>query len=45
VGVTCSTHGRGEKFIEFRSDNLKGIDHLQDQGVDGRIILRWISEK
>jgi len=22
--------------------NLKGRDHLEDQGVDGRIILEWI---
>jgi hypothetical protein len=22
--------------------NLRGKDHLEDPGVDGRIILRWI---
>jgi len=25
--------------------NLKDRDHLQDPGVDGRIILRWIFRK
>jgi hypothetical protein len=24
------------------SGNLKGIDHLEDMGVDGKIILEWI---
>jgi hypothetical protein len=29
--------------INFRSKNLKGKrDHLGDQFVDGRIILKWI---
>jgi hypothetical protein len=25
--------------------NLSEIDHLEDQGVDGMIILRWIFRK
>jgi hypothetical protein len=24
------------------AQNLKGRDHSEDQGVDGRIILEWI---
>jgi hypothetical protein len=23
-------------------ENLKGRDHLQDQGIDGKIIPQWI---
>jgi hypothetical protein len=30
---------------EFRSENLKGRDHSEDLGVDGRIILEWILGK
>jgi len=30
---TCSTHRRGEKCIEFWSEDL---------GIDGRVILEWI---
>jgi hypothetical protein len=29
----------------FRLENLKGTDHLEDLGVDGRIILEWILVK
>jgi hypothetical protein len=32
-------------FTEFRSVNLKGRDHSEDQGVSGKIILEWILEK
>jgi hypothetical protein len=27
---------------KFKSGNLKGRDHLEDLGIDGRIILEWI---
>jgi hypothetical protein len=37
--------GRGEVHIEFWLGNLSERDHLEDTGVDGRIILKWVFEK
>jgi len=31
--------GRGEAYAEFWSGNLRERDHLEDPGVDGRIVL------
>jgi len=33
--------GRGEAYTGFWCGNLRERDHLEDPGVDGRIILRW----
>ena len=42
----CSTYGRQEKRIQgFGGGNLRERDPLEDVGVDGRIILRWIFRK
>jgi hypothetical protein len=30
---------------KFWLENLKGRDHLEDKGVDGKIILEWILGK
>jgi hypothetical protein len=37
--------GRGETYTGFWWGNLREIDHLDDPGVNGRIILRWIFRK
>jgi hypothetical protein len=37
--------GRGEEYTEVWWRNLRERDHLEDPGVDGRIILRWIFRK
>jgi len=30
---------------KFLSENLKGRDHSEDVGLDGKIILEWMLEK
>ena len=37
--------GRVEVYTVFRWGKLRETDHMEDQGVDGRIILRWIFRK
>ena len=36
---------RGEAYTGFWWRNLRERDHLEDPGVDGRIILSWILRK
>jgi hypothetical protein len=40
MGGTCSMYGRQKRW-----GNLRKRNHLEDPGVDGRIILRWIFRK
>jgi len=40
MGGACSTYGEEQKCR-----NLRERDHLEDPGVDGRIILQWIFRK
>jgi len=42
MGGACGTHRRGEMHTKFRSESLKGRDHSQDLGIDGKVILEWI---
>jgi hypothetical protein len=43
VGGACGTHGRGEKRVQgFGGKSPKEKDHLEDQGVDGRMGSKWI---
>jgi hypothetical protein len=37
--------GRVEVYTRFWWANLRQRDHLEDPGVDGRVILRWIFRK
>jgi len=30
---------------KLRLENLNGRDHSQDSGVDGRIIVEWITDE
>jgi hypothetical protein len=46
MGAACSTYGgREEVYTGFWWGNLRERDSLEDPGVDGRIILRWIFRK
>ena len=42
IAVHVARMGREEVHTGSWSGNLRVRDHLEDQGVDGRIILRWI---
>jgi hypothetical protein len=44
MGGACSTYG-GEVYTGFRWGNLTERNHLEDPGVDRKIILRWIFRK
>jgi hypothetical protein len=37
--------GREEKLKGFQWKNLTEGDYLEDPGVDGRLILKWIFER
>ena len=37
--------GRGDVQTRFWWENLRKEDHLEDPGVDGSIILKWILQK
>jgi len=41
----CSIYGGGEPYTGLWWGNLREGDHLEDPGLDGRIILRRIFRK
>jgi len=43
MGGACS--GKGEVHTGFWWGNLRKRDHMEDPGIDERIILRWILRK
>jgi hypothetical protein len=46
MGGVCSTYWKDESCIQgFGGGNLRERVHLEDPGVGGRIILRWIFRK
>jgi hypothetical protein len=47
MGVACNTHDKFTGPTKFRSENLKGKDHLQDLdlSLDKRTVLPMISKK
>jgi len=45
MGVACSMCGGEERYIQSFGGETREIDHLEDPGVDGRIILRWSFSK
>jgi hypothetical protein len=34
--------GRGEVYTELWWGNLRKRDHLQDPGLNGKVILKWV---
>ena len=45
MGAACSTYGGKESYVWGLSAETKGKNHLEDIGVDGRILLKWILNK
>ena len=46
MGGACSIYGGKERCIQdLGGGNLRGRDHLEDPGLDGRTILLWIFRK
>jgi hypothetical protein len=45
MGRTCRTHGIDKNAYNISVVKLRGRDHLEYTGVDGRIMLEWILGK
>ena len=44
-GASSTYRGRGGAYTGFWRGDLRERDHLENPGVDDRIILRWIFKK
>jgi len=45
MGETCGMYGERKIHTGFRWGDLMETAHLEDLGVDGKIILNWIFKK
>jgi hypothetical protein len=45
MGGVCSTHERDENACKILVGKPEGRDHVEDIGIDGRMLLEWISRK
>jgi hypothetical protein len=45
MGRLVACMRRGEVHIGFWWGNMRERDHLEDSGIDGRVILNWIFKK
>jgi hypothetical protein len=45
MGEACSKHGEGRGAYRILVGRTKGRNHLEDPGIDGRIILKWTFKK
>jgi len=41
MGEACNTYGGDERYIQGSVGKTGGRDHLENPGVDGKIILKW----
>jgi hypothetical protein len=42
MGRACGVNWGEEKYIQGSSRKLKKRDHSKEEGVDDRILLKWI---
>jgi len=41
IGRACCNMGIGEVYTGFWLGDLRDGDHLEDSGIDGKILLKW----
>jgi len=45
MGGACSAYGGKKRVYRSLAGNMRERDHLEDPGLDGSLILRWILKK